>query len=137
MPGSSNGYTPSAVTSTLRPFSCWTNAYTSVVLAASSRVISGASIWLDAEAMPDPASRSPAAAMSGKVWCDSLFMSILLIDACSVQVRSEFFALGGQQRPAQLISLRQPSLGLVAVAGRLFLHAGLIHAAAVTSAFAD
>src|SRR6185369_6538208 len=73
----------------------------------------------------------------GKVWCDSLFMSILLIDACSVQVRGEFFALGGQQRPAQLIGLRQPSLSLVAVAGRRVDEPCVQEQAAVTSAFTD
>jgi hypothetical protein len=36
----------------LTPFTCETKAYTSVVLAAGSSVIRGASIWLDAKALP-------------------------------------------------------------------------------------
>jgi hypothetical protein len=44
------------------PNRCDTNAYTSVVFAASSSVISGASMWLDADAACGAASRIPAAA---------------------------------------------------------------------------
>ena len=52
MLGSSNGYTARAAVRYLIPFTCDTNAYTSVVLADGSRVISGASMWLDAVALP-------------------------------------------------------------------------------------
>src|SRR5687768_16878920 len=63
MPGSSNGYTATAVERNLVPPGCVTNAYTSVVLAASSSVMSGASMWLDAAAGAVPA-RSAAAALA-------------------------------------------------------------------------
>src|SRR5262245_14054184 len=59
MPGSSNGYTASAVLRNFTLLRIVTNEYTSVVLAASSSVISGASMWLDADASDALASSAP------------------------------------------------------------------------------